>query len=158
MGLKYIANMFKNTPACVGALDDLPHAELEEEVSEVIAEEEISEEVAEEEVIYDEEIIRKIEENQVEEEKEKETEELVSEPSSSPSTPSVEEVRKDDGVSYSKVSISSPKHTLKELPSNLKYAFIDDSEYFPIIVNSKLDCVKCSKLLDVLSKNKEAIG
>ena len=53
VGLKYIANIFKDTPDSVDTLDGLPHTEPEEVVSEVTAEEEISEEVAEDEVIYD---------------------------------------------------------------------------------------------------------
>ncbi|XP_056695198.1 uncharacterized protein [Spinacia oleracea] len=58
-------------------------------------------------------------------------------------------------------SISEPQVTkveLKPLPSHLKYAFLDDNEDFPVIVNAALDDSQLSKLLTVLRMHKKAIG
>ncbi|XP_056688545.1 uncharacterized protein [Spinacia oleracea] len=58
-------------------------------------------------------------------------------------------------------SISEPQVTkveLKPLPSHLKYAFLDDNEDFPVIVNAALDDSQLSKLLTVLCMHKKAIG
>ncbi|XP_056697526.1 uncharacterized protein [Spinacia oleracea] len=57
-------------------------------------------------------------------------------------------------------SISEPQVTkveLKPLPSHLKYAFLDDNEDFPVIVNAALDDSQLSKLLTVLRMHKKAI-
>ena len=117
----------------------------------------MNEELTDEQGIFNEEITRIIEEFKAEEGKENETEE--SSPSNPPLTPSVqEEVRKDESDSSSKVILSRPKPILKELPSNLKYAFIDENEYYPVIVNSSLNEDQTSRLLIVLSENRKAIG
>ncbi|XP_056685819.1 uncharacterized protein [Spinacia oleracea] len=76
-----------------------------------------------------------------------------------------------DGIEVEKVngfevlatvfSISEPQVTkveLKPLPSHLKYAFLDDNEDFPVIVNAALDDSQLSKLLTVLRMHKKAIG
>ncbi|XP_056695142.1 uncharacterized protein [Spinacia oleracea] len=58
------------------------------------------------------------------------------------------------------VSVETTKEVskleLKPLPSNLKYAYLDDAS--PIIVNAKLNDEELSKLLNVLRKYKKAIG
>ncbi|XP_056697873.1 uncharacterized protein [Spinacia oleracea] len=73
------------------------------------------------------------------------------------------EVEKVDGfeVLATVCSISEPQVTkveLKPLPSHLKYAFLDDNEDFPVIVNAALDDSQLSKLLTVLRMHKKAIG
>ncbi|XP_026458789.1 uncharacterized protein LOC113359354 [Papaver somniferum] len=52
----------------------------------------------------------------------------------------------------------SPKLDLKPLPDTLKYAFLDPSETFPVIIASCLDTEQESQLLEVLKKHKEALG
>ena len=47
---------------------------------------------------------------------------------------------------------------LKTLPSTLKYAFLDEEKAKPVIISSKLDMKQEEQLLEVLRKNKEAIG
>ncbi|KAL5560543.1 hypothetical protein UlMin_036754 [Ulmus minor] len=47
---------------------------------------------------------------------------------------------------------------LKPLPSHLRYAYLDDSESFPVIINNSLDDEEENKLLGVLRTHKEAIG
>ncbi|XP_021760257.1 uncharacterized protein LOC110725097 [Chenopodium quinoa] len=51
-----------------------------------------------------------------------------------------------------------PKVELKPLPPLLKYAFLDDSENYPVIVNAKLDDTSLEKLLVVLRKYRDVIG
>ena len=47
---------------------------------------------------------------------------------------------------------------LKPLPSNLKYAYLDDSKSFPVIISASLADEQEEKLLSVLKKHKKAIG
>ena len=47
---------------------------------------------------------------------------------------------------------------LKPLPSNLKYAYLDDSKSFPVIISASLVDEQEEKLLSVLKKHKKAIG
>ena len=47
---------------------------------------------------------------------------------------------------------------LKPLPSNLKYAYLDDSKSFPVIISASLTDEQEEKLLSVLKKHKKAIG
>ncbi|KHN48446.1 hypothetical protein glysoja_048546 [Glycine soja] len=47
---------------------------------------------------------------------------------------------------------------LKPLPSNLKYAYLDDSKSFPVIISASLADEQEEKLLSVLKKHKNAIG
>ncbi|XP_021743111.1 uncharacterized protein LOC110709208 [Chenopodium quinoa] len=51
-----------------------------------------------------------------------------------------------------------PKVELKPLPPLLKYAFLDDSESYPVIVNAKLDDTSLEKLLVVLREYRDVIG
>ncbi|XP_021748087.1 uncharacterized protein LOC110713944 [Chenopodium quinoa] len=51
-----------------------------------------------------------------------------------------------------------PKVELKPLPPLLKYAFLDDSENYPVIFNAKLDDTSLEKLLVVLRKYRDVIG
>ena len=54
--------------------------------------------------------------------------------------------------------MDEPNLELKTLPSTLKYAFLDDKKAKPVIISSKLDLKQEEQLLEVLRKNKEAIG
>ena len=47
---------------------------------------------------------------------------------------------------------------MKPLPSNLKYAYLDDSKSFPVIIYASLADEQEEKLLSVLKKHKKAIG
>jgi len=47
---------------------------------------------------------------------------------------------------------------LKPLPSNLKYAYLDDRKSFPVIIYASLADEQEEKLLSVLKKHKKAIG
>ena len=51
-----------------------------------------------------------------------------------------------------------PQVELKPLPPSLKYAFLDENENYPVIVNSKLDDTSVEKLLVVLKKYRSVIG
>ena len=51
---------------------------------------------------------------------------------------------------------SPKKLELKELPSNLKYAFLDDSQAFPIIIAANLDPSEEQRLLVILRKYKKS--
>ncbi|WJZ98601.1 hypothetical protein VitviT2T_017113 [Vitis vinifera] len=51
-----------------------------------------------------------------------------------------------------------PKLELKVLPSHLKYAFLDDSSFYPVIINSTLNDLEEEKLLRVLREHRKAIG
>ena len=47
---------------------------------------------------------------------------------------------------------------LKQLPTNLKYVFLDTEEKCPAIINASLQSVQEAKLIQVLKKYKGAIG
>ena len=47
---------------------------------------------------------------------------------------------------------SQKKLELKELPSNLKYAFLEDNQAFPVIIAANLDSSEEQRLLVVLKK------
>ena len=51
-----------------------------------------------------------------------------------------------------------PTLELKTLPSTLKYAFLDEEKAKSVIISSKLDMKQEEQLLEVLRKNKGAIG
>ncbi|KAL5544755.1 hypothetical protein UlMin_008539 [Ulmus minor] len=51
-----------------------------------------------------------------------------------------------------------PKLELKELPSHLRYAFLEESSNYPIIINSSLNDLEEEKLLRVLREHRKAIG
>ncbi|XP_050890921.1 uncharacterized protein LOC127096386 [Lathyrus oleraceus] len=51
-----------------------------------------------------------------------------------------------------------PSLELKELPENLKYAYLESNEKLPVIISSNLDFDQEDKLLEVLKKHKKAIG
>ncbi|MCI44958.1 hypothetical protein A2U01_0066197, partial [Trifolium medium] len=51
-----------------------------------------------------------------------------------------------------------PNLELKPLPSNLKYAYLGESENLPVIISSSLEDEQERKLLEVLSVHKKAIG
>ncbi|KAL5577892.1 hypothetical protein UlMin_019591 [Ulmus minor] len=50
-----------------------------------------------------------------------------------------------------------PKLELKELPSHLRYAFLEESSYYPVIINSSLNDLEEEKLLRVLREHRKAI-
>ncbi|KAL6326091.1 hypothetical protein AAG906_000966 [Vitis piasezkii] len=51
----------------------------------------------------------------------------------------------------------SPKLNLKPLPTDLKYAYLEEDK-FPVVISSKLSYQQETSLLEVLRKCKEAIG
>ncbi|KAL5548894.1 hypothetical protein UlMin_004125 [Ulmus minor] len=51
-----------------------------------------------------------------------------------------------------------PKLELKELPSHLRYSFLEESSYYPVIINSSLNDLEEEKLLRVLREHRKAIG
>src|SRR4051812_15727306 len=51
-----------------------------------------------------------------------------------------------------------PKLELKQLPSHLRYAFLEDKDNYPIIINASLTKKEEEKLLRVLREHKAAIG
>ena len=53
--------------------------------------------------------------------------------------------------------MDEPTLELKNLPSTLKYAFLKEKAK-PVIISSTLDIKQEERLLEVLKKNKEAIG
>ena len=59
---------------------------------------------------------------------------------------------------YEELPMDEPTLELKTLPSTLKYAFVDEEKAKPVIISSTLDIKQEEKLLEVLKKNKEAIG
>ena len=64
----------------------------------------------------------------------------------------------DEKARYEELSMDEPTLELKTLPSKLKYAFLDEEKANPVIISSKLDLKQEEQLLEVLRKNKEAIG
>ncbi|XP_042035172.1 uncharacterized protein LOC121781503 [Salvia splendens] len=53
---------------------------------------------------------------------------------------------------------SATKKELKTLPPGLRYAYLEENEMFPVIVNSNLTRKQEEELLEVLRRNKTAIG
>ena len=74
----------------------------------------------------------------------------------------VEEVSAEieDAINKSLIpSVSSPHALeLKQLPSNLKYAFLGVNETLPVIIASDLEEEKENRLLRILQEHKAAIG
>ena len=64
----------------------------------------------------------------------------------------------DEEARYEELSMDEPTLELKTLSSTLKYAFLDEEKAKQIIISSKLDIKQEEQLLEVLRKNKEAIG
>ena len=64
----------------------------------------------------------------------------------------------DEEARYEELPMDEPTLELKTLPSTLKYAFLDEEKAKPVIISSTLDIKQEEKLLEVLKKNKEAIG
>jgi hypothetical protein len=58
----------------------------------------------------------------------------------------------------SKVKETETKLELKDLPSHLKYAFLEEDGIKPVIISSSLSCKEEKKLIDILKNNKDAIG
>uniref|UniRef100_A0A2N9EYS5 RNA-directed DNA polymerase n=1 Tax=Fagus sylvatica TaxID=28930 RepID=A0A2N9EYS5_FAGSY len=55
-------------------------------------------------------------------------------------------------------SIEIPKLELKQLPSELKYAFLESGDTFPVVISSKLTVEQEGSLVQLLKKHKTAIG
>ncbi|XP_042032264.1 uncharacterized protein LOC121778955 [Salvia splendens] len=53
---------------------------------------------------------------------------------------------------------SSTKNELKTLPPGLRYAYLEENEMFPMIINNNLTGEQETELLKVLRRNKKAIG
>jgi len=51
-----------------------------------------------------------------------------------------------------------PTPELKPLPANLKYAYLEDKENFPVIISASVTAEQEEKLLLVIKKHKKAIG
>ncbi|KAL5549750.1 hypothetical protein UlMin_004981 [Ulmus minor] len=51
-----------------------------------------------------------------------------------------------------------PKLELKELSSHLRYAYLEESSYYPVIINSSLNDLEEEKLLRILREHRKAIG
>ena len=55
-------------------------------------------------------------------------------------------------------NLQTPKLELKELPKELKYAFLGNNETYPVIISSSLDSSQENKLISLLQHHKNAIG
>ena len=64
----------------------------------------------------------------------------------------------DEEARYEELPMDEPTLELKNLPSTLKYAFLDEEKANTMIILSTLDIKQEERLLEVLRKNKEAIG
>lgn len=54
-------------------------------------------------------------------------------------------------------TFEAPKLDLKLLPEELKYAFLEEDETYPVITSSKLDSTKEFEVLKILKKHKTKI-
>ena len=61
-------------------------------------------------------------------------------------------------LDFSSYVVEVVKPELKPLPTNLKYAFLDDNEMYPVIVSASLSDDQLHALLVVLKRNKQALG
>ena len=52
----------------------------------------------------------------------------------------------------------TPKKKLKKLLETLKYAYLGEDEIFPVIINSHLTTEQENDLLELILRNKKAIG
>ncbi|XP_020992634.1 uncharacterized protein LOC110278738 [Arachis duranensis] len=57
-----------------------------------------------------------------------------------------------------KIELEAPKLELKTLPPSLKYAYLGDSNTYPVIINSSLNEEQEEKLIQMLKQHKDAIG
>ena len=55
-------------------------------------------------------------------------------------------------------SVAIPKLELKQLPSGLKYAFLESGDTFPVVISSVLNMDQEGKLVELLRKHKIATG
>ncbi|XP_074297075.1 uncharacterized protein LOC141627753 [Silene latifolia] len=63
-----------------------------------------------------------------------------------------------ENLAYTLCSVEVKVPERKALPSHLKYAFLDDTEQFPVIVSAKLNDGQLTALLTVLKRNRKAMG
>jgi hypothetical protein len=93
--------------------------------------------------------------NVVSAEEEKEIEECLKELETlkeiPPNKAKIEELKDKDKV-------EEPKVEMKVLPSHLKYVFLEEDDTKPVIISSSLSSIEEKKLIEVLKRNKEAIG
>ena len=59
---------------------------------------------------------------------------------------------------FEELPMDEPTLELKNLPSTLKYAFLDEEKDKPVILSSKLEIKQEEQLLKVLRQNEDAIG
>ena len=65
----------------------------------------------------------------------------------------------DTPAAQNKPSIEQPpSQELKQIPENLKYAYLEMNEKLPVIISSNLNFYQENKLLQVLKKHKKEIG
>ena len=55
-------------------------------------------------------------------------------------------------------NIGPQKFDLKPLPTELKYAYLEEDNKFPMVISSLLDALQENSLLDTLGNCKQAIG
>ena len=59
---------------------------------------------------------------------------------------------------FEELPMDEPTLELKNLPSTIKYAFLDEEKAKPVILSSKLEIKQEEQLLKVLRQNEAAIG
>ena len=64
----------------------------------------------------------------------------------------------DEEKRFEELIMDEPFLKLKNLPSALKYSFLDEEKAKKVIISSKLDTKQEEKLLEVLRWNEDAIG
>jgi len=69
-----------------------------------------------------------------------------------------EEYESLDPAEVASISATTTKPELKPFPSHLTYAYLDNNEMNPVIVSAKLNATQLNALLDVLKRNKAALG
>ena len=64
----------------------------------------------------------------------------------------------DEEERFEELIMDEPFLKLKNLPSTLKYSFLDEEKAKKVIISSKLHTKQEEKLLEVLRWNEDAIG
>src|SRR3954468_22040227 len=93
--------------------------------------------------------------NVLTQEEEKEIELFLKELEKGGNTSNKEDKVEDLGL---KKEVKESKLELKLLPTHLKYVFLDEEGSKPVIISSKLNATKEARLIQILQKNKAAIG
>ena len=55
-------------------------------------------------------------------------------------------------------NLETPKLELKQLPQELKYAFLGEKESFPIVISSQLDSDQEGSLMELLKQHRTTLG